>query len=275
MSQNPLQQFFRQPKIYITLPSKGVFNSPESLSGSFENLPIYGMTGMDEIILKTPDALMSGESTVKLIQSCCPSIKDAWSLTTLDTNIVYAAIRIATYGHELSVTQTCAECGTENDFDIDLNHVVEHYGNCQYNHKLVLDGLTVKTRPLTFKESNDFSLENYGLQQKLNQADQVEDVTEKQKLFKELFEELSVTQQRIFSKSVEAVEVGDQVVTDPTYIEEWLKNCDKSVFEKLKNHVDANRTAWDMPTWPAKCEKCGAESKIYVELDNSSFFDNA
>ena len=275
MSQNPLQQFFRQPKIYITLPSKGVFNSPESLSGSFENLPIYGMTGMDEIILKTPDALMSGESTVKLIQSCCPSIKDAWSLTTLDTNIVYAAIRIATYGHELSVTQTCAECGTENDFDIDLNHVVEHYGNCQYNHKLVLDGLTVKTRPLTFKESNDFSLENYGLQQKLNQADQVEDVTEKQKLFKELFEELSVTQQRIFSKSVEAVEVGDQVVTDPTYIEEWLKNCDKSVFEKLKNHVDANRTAWDMPTWPAKCEKSGAESKIYVELDNSSFFDNA
>lgn len=275
MSQNPLQQFFRQPKIYITLPSKGVFNSPESLAGSFENLPVYGMTGMDEIILKTPDALMSGESTVKLIQSCCPSIKDAWSLTTLDTNIVYAAIRIATYGHELSVTQTCPECETENDFDIDLNHVVEHYGNCQYNHKLVLDGLTVKTRPLTFKESNDFSLENYGLQQKLNQTEQVEDANEKQKLFKELFEELSVTQQRIFSKSVEAVEVGDQVVTDPTYIEEWLKNCDKSVFEKLKNHVDANRTAWDMPTWPAKCEKCGAKSKIYVELDNSSFFDNA
>jgi hypothetical protein len=275
MSQNPLQQFFRQPKIYITLPSKGVFNSPESLSGTFENLPVYGMTGMDEIILKTPDALMSGESTVKLIESCCPSIKDAWSLTTLDTNLVYAAIRIATYGHELSVTQTCTECETENDFDIDLNHVVEHYSNCQYNHKLVLDGLTVKTKPLTFKESNDFSLENYGLQQKLNQADQVEDATEKQKLFKELFEELSVTQQEIFLKSVEAVEVGDQVVTDLTYIAEWLKNCDKSVFEKLKNHVDANRTAWDMPTWPAKCEKCGAESKIYVELDNSSFFDNA
>jgi hypothetical protein len=275
MSQNPLQQFFRQPKVYITLPSKGVFNSPDTLSGSFENLPVYGMTGMDEIILKTPDALMTGESTVKLIQSCCPSIKDAWALTTLDTNMVYAAIRIATYGHELSVTQTCTECETENDFDIDLNHVVEHYSNCQYNHKLILDGLTVKTRPLTFKESNDFSLENYGLQQKLNQADQLEDVNEKQKLFKELFEELSVTQQRIFSKSVEAVEVGDQVVTDPAYIEEWLKNCDKSVFEKLKNHVDANRTAWDMPTWPSKCEKCGAESKIYIELDNSSFFDNA
>jgi hypothetical protein len=233
------------------------------------------MTGMDEIILKTPDALMSGESTVKLIQSCCPSIKDAWSLTTLDTNLVYAAIRIATYGNELSVTQTCPECETENDFDIDLNHVIEHYSNCQYNHKLTLDGLIVKTRPLTFKESNDFSLENYGLQQKLNQTEQVEDVNEKQRLFKELFEELSVTQQKIFSKSVEAVEVGDQVVTDPTYIEEWLKNCDKSVFEKLKNHVDANRTAWNMPTWPAKCEKCEAESKIYVELDNSSFFGNA
>ena len=74
MAENPLKQYFRQPKIYITLPSKGVFYSPDDISGLFENIPIYGMTGMDEIILKTPDALMSGESTVKIVQSCCPTI---------------------------------------------------------------------------------------------------------------------------------------------------------------------------------------------------------
>jgi hypothetical protein len=275
MAQNPLQQFFRQPKIYITLPSKGAFNSTESISGNFENIPVYGMTGMDEIILKTPDALMSGESTIKVIESCCPSIKNAWELSSIDVNLVFAAIRIATYNNELSVTQSCTECQVENDFDIDLNRVIEHYASCHYNRKIVIDELTIKTKPLNYKESNEFGLSNYSLQQKLNQADQVEDANEKQQLFKELFEELSQAQQMIFLKSVESVEVGGQVVTESEHIQEWLRNCDKSVFDKLKKHVEENKTAWQMPTWPAKCESCGAESTIYIELDNTSFFDNA
>ena len=76
MSNNPLQQYFRQPKVFITLPSHGVYNKPGTITGSFENMPIFGMTGMDEILLKTPDALLTGESTVKVIQSCCPNIVD-------------------------------------------------------------------------------------------------------------------------------------------------------------------------------------------------------
>jgi len=53
MTTNPLQQFFRQPKIYVGLPSKGIFNKPNTVSGDINRMPIYGMTGMDEIILKT------------------------------------------------------------------------------------------------------------------------------------------------------------------------------------------------------------------------------
>ena len=275
MSQNPLQQYFRQPKIYITLPSKGVFYSPDAISGSFENIPIYGMTGMDEIILKTPDALMSGESTVKIVQSCCPTIKNAWELSSIDANLIYAAIRIATFGNAMSVTQVCTNCETENDFDIDLNYVVEHYGTCQYNHKLVVDNITIKTKPLTYKDMTEFNLTSYNLQQKLNQADELEDAVEKQKLFKELFEELSKAQQEIFLKSVESVEVDDQVVDNKEHISEWLHNCDKVIFDSLKKHVDNNRTAWDMPSWPTKCENCGTESKVYIELDQSSFFEEA
>lgn len=275
MSQNPLQQYFRQPKIYITLPSKGVFYSPDAISGSFENIPIYGMTGMDEIILKTPDALMSGESTVKIVQSCCPTIKNAWELSSIDANLIYAAIRIATFGNAMSVTQVCTNCETENDFDIDLNYVVEHYGTCHYNHKLVVDNITIKTTPLTYKDMTEFNLTSYNLQQKLNQADGLEDAVEKQKLFKELFEELSKAQQEIFLKSVESVEVDGQVVDNKEHISEWLHNCDKVIFDSLKKHVDNNRTAWDMPSWPTKCENCGTESKVYIELDQSSFFEEA
>jgi hypothetical protein len=72
MNQNPLQQYFRQPKIFINLPSQGIYSKEGSIQGEVNNMPVYGMTGMDEIIVKTPDALLSGESTVKVVQSCCP-----------------------------------------------------------------------------------------------------------------------------------------------------------------------------------------------------------
>ena len=276
MAENPLKQYFRQPKIYISLPSKGVFNNPESLEGgNFENIPVYGMTGMDEIILKTPDALLSGESTVRMIQSCCPAFKDAWQMVAIDANLIYAAVRIATYGNEMGVTQVCANCKEDNDYDIDLNRVIEHYAHCHYNHKLVVDNITIKTRPLTYKEGNEFGLASYNLQQKLNQGDSIEDPVEKQKVFKELFEELTTVQHSLFLKSVEAVEVDNQVVDNKEFIHEWLANCDKKIFDQLKAHVEANREAWTMPTWPVKCTHCDTDSEIYIDLDNTNFFDNA
>ena len=64
-SQNPLAKHFRQPILYLKLPSNGRWY-PE---GSVElpvtgEIPVYAMTARDEITLKTPDALMNGTSTV-------------------------------------------------------------------------------------------------------------------------------------------------------------------------------------------------------------------
>ena len=61
---NPLQKYFRQPKIYINLPSQGMFNTVGSIENATGQLPIMSMTGMDELLLKTPDALMNGDATV-------------------------------------------------------------------------------------------------------------------------------------------------------------------------------------------------------------------
>ena len=81
MAQNPLQQYYRQPKVFIPLPSGGIYNKLGTLSGDVSHMPIYSMTGMDEIIVKTPDALLSGKSTVSIIESCCPTVKNGWEVT--------------------------------------------------------------------------------------------------------------------------------------------------------------------------------------------------
>ena len=99
---NPLTSYMRQPKIYISLPSQGNFWPEHSIDMPENNeLPVYSMTARDELLFKTPDALMNGQSIVDVIQSCVPNIKNAWVTPSIDLDTILIAIRIATYGEDM------------------------------------------------------------------------------------------------------------------------------------------------------------------------------
>jgi DNA-directed RNA polymerase subunit RPC12/RpoP len=275
MANNPLQQYFRQPKIFISLPSKGVYNKPGTLTGDPTNIPVFSMTGMDEIILKTPDALLTGESTVRVVESCCQNIKDGWDVSVLDMPLIFAAMRIATFGNTMSVDHTCSKCGAENEYDLDLNKIVEHYLQCNYDSKVMVNDLVIKTRPLNYKESTEFNLKNFRLQQRLAQSDDIEDRTEQQKMINQLFQELSLIQNDLYVHCVDSVELPGTVVTEQSFIKEWLQQCDKEVYDAIKRQIEKNREIWKNPTFPVKCDSCGNEVNLAVELDQSNFFGKA
>ena len=275
MSLNPLQQYFRQPKVFVRLPSHGIYNKPGALQGDIENMPIFGMTGMDEILLKTPDALISGEATVKVLQSCCPSIKDAWDISNLDIDALLVAVRIATYGNNLEVMYSCKNCATEAEYDIDLGRILEHFNNCAYDSKVVIGDLTIKLRPLTYREVTSFNLENFGLQKKLSQTIDLTDEDAKQKALTEIFKELGALQNKVYIAGVEEVEMPNGTVTEHAFIKEWLENTDRSTFEALKEHISKNNDVWRIPSNNAKCTECGHEDTFTIEMDQANFFASA
>jgi hypothetical protein len=105
---NPLKAFFRQPALYVRLPSNGEGWPPGSLDMPVNReLPVLPMTAMDEITYRTPDALFNGSAVVSVIQSCFPNVKNAWQMPTTDLNTMLAAIRIASYGHDLEIETVC------------------------------------------------------------------------------------------------------------------------------------------------------------------------
>jgi hypothetical protein len=275
MPTNPLQQYFRQPKVYISLPSQGVFNELGTLQGDATNMPVFGMTGMDEIVVKTPDSLMSGESTVRVIQSCCPMIKDAWRLSTLDLEVVLAAIRIATYGNEINISHTCPHCKTSNDYALDISKIIEHFKSFNYNGKVVLDKLTINLRPLNYKQATDFNIKNYHLQRRLAQTSTLEDEEQQKNIIQELFKELGLLQNEIFSSSIDSVEIADKVVSEREFIAEWLQNCDKDVFDRIKEQFETTRADMRSPPFEGECDTCHEKNAVYLDLDESSFFEKA
>ena len=108
---NPLANHFRQPKLYMKLPSGGLFNTDKDLDfPENKEIAIFPMTAKDEIRFKTPDALMNGQGVVDVIQSCVPEIKDAWQIKSHDLDTILIAIRIATYGETMDINFTNKNC---------------------------------------------------------------------------------------------------------------------------------------------------------------------
>ena len=275
MAINPLQKYFRQPKVFIKLPSGGVFNAPGSFDGDPTSVPVFAMTGMDEIIVKTPDALLSGESTVAIIQSCCPNVKDAWEISNLDVDVLLVAIRIATYGNMMGVSHNCPACQAENDYEIDLNTLMEHYNGRKFNSIINFDNLRIKMRPLSYRNLSKFSLKNFELQRKMNQVGMIDDPAEQQKFIAEMYKELSTLQSDIFIESIDSVEVDNQLVTEKEFIREWITNAEKAVYDAIRGQNEANKKDWAAPLNEVTCTECGNVDRVGIDLDQASFFAGA
>ncbi len=270
---NPLQKYYRQPKLYIQLPSKGLYYNSGSLQGDWSNVPVFAMTGMDEIIFKTPDALYSGEATKQVIESCIPYIKDGFAVPSIDVDTLILAIRIATFGESLSVDKECEHCESENSYEIPLTKIIEYFNNLKYDNNLVVnDEITLKIRPLTYFELNHYSIENFKIQKKMMQIDQVDDV-EKQKVLDEIYKNLSDLQLDLFLTSIESVRIPEAEITDKQIIHDWLINSDRELFAQVKHKLEHNRDTWNIPTQNVQCGSCQQTNKIEITLDQSIFFE--
>lgn len=276
MSNNPLQKYFRQPKLFVSLPSKGLYYNAESLNCDASNVPIFAMTGMDEIIMKTPDALFNGQATVKLIESCCPVITDATQVPSLDIDTLLIAIRTATYGEKMTVGHVCKNCAAENDFEVDLATVTDHYANLTFSNVVKIDDImTVTLRPLSYKEITEQSIENFKLQKMLYQLSTADDTLEegaKQKYIDDIYAKLADVQSNLIISSIESIRLPDEVVDNKEFIKEWVENTNREYYTLIKNKLEENKNVWTMPKHDIKCTECGTDDKIDIIMDQSSFF---
>jgi len=275
VAENPLKKYFRQPKIFIDLPSKGLYCKPGTLLDDAVNMPVYGMTGMDEVISKTPDALLTGDATARIIESCVPTVKDAKQLSVLDLEFLMVAIRIATYGNSIEFRHTCSKCQEINDFEIDLGNIITHYKDAKFNDTVAAKEFTVKLKPLTIAKSTEFSLAMFKIQRSLFQLTTSENPEDNVAEINKYLDELAGIQNQILSEQIEGVEIAEGIVEERAYLDEWLKNVDADIFDKIRKQIELNRKNWDMPDIPVKCDKCEHDESTRLNMDPSSFFAKA
>jgi hypothetical protein len=276
-SNNPLRRFFRQPAVYIKLPSEGNFYPPGAIdippNGEF---PIYAMTAMDEITYRTSDALFNGTAIINVIKSCVPNILDPWKIPNIDMDTLLVAIRIASYGHAMDFESSCPHCEHENSFGLDLRTILDGMGKADYGNPMQSGDITIFFKPLTYQQVNANSIDQFAdqkLLETLPDANVPEE--EKMRLLTGAFNKLTDMTMRALTQSISMMQVMEETVVEPEYIEEFIRNCDRDVFNRIRDHIVSLRSSTELKPLKLQCQGCQKDYETPFTMDVSNFFGSA
>lgn len=272
---NPLVKHFRQPAIYLKLPSGGKFYPEGGVATNVAGeIPIYPMTAKDELSLKTPDALMNGDSMVGVFRSCCPSIADPWSIPSIDLDALLIAIRIASYGNSMDINSQCPHCENDNEHAINLTALLESIPQSNISAEAEIDQMTFKFRPPTYENINQLNIKTYEERRLINNIINSEmSEEEKKSAFDESFKKLTEMNLQQVMGNIESITVDGQLVNNPAYIREYLNNAPRTVYVKIKQEAERILQTNKLPPLELSCNGCSASYNTEVEFDQSNFFD--
>jgi len=280
IEQNPLRKYFRQPKVYLNLPSRGKFY-PDGVLDMPETreLPVFAMTAKDELLIKTPDALLNGQATVDVIKSCIPNIVNPWQMPSVDLDACLVAIRIATYGEKLEITTKVPNLGEDRLFEVDLREILNNLVTPEFENTLVSNDISVELRPLSYREFTDSNLKTFEEQRifSLVNDDDMDDAT-KLSRFNTSFKKLTDLTVTMMSKSIASLTIGETSVTNQDHISEFIDNVDKEFFKDITDHLEEQRIKFAIE--PIKVSSSDEDIaagapvtwEVPITFDQSNFF---
>lgn len=272
---NPLSKHFRRPVLYFKLPSGGRYWPNDALDLPVTGeIPVYPMTTADEITLKTPDALINGTGMVSVIQSCCPNIRDAWKMPSIDVDPVLIAIRIASYGTNMEINSTCPACNESHEFNTDLTTLITQVKCPNFDTPVEFDGLKFKLQPQEYFIINSNSIVTLE-QQRIIDTINNSDLDDKAKAasvavsMKKLLEAST----DLLVKSTEYIETEDGTrVKEPQYIKEFYDNAESRVTKVIEARLEEIAKEGALPMLDLKCTNCEHEYQNSLNFDYSRFF---
>lgn len=279
MQQGILQNYKRIPKIYIKLPSGGYYY--KDLNFAIDNtLPVRSMTARDELLLKSPDALLNGDAILRIIQSCCPEITfDPKHLVAPDVEAILLAIFHASFSNNLEFETSCPKCNTSNIYTADVSsvlmttktleppYIVRHIYN-EKELKVYVKPITYET--LTLKSLTEF--ENAKMMQSIS-SESLNDL-EKLEHFNLSFNKLAEYKFNAVCDSIEKIVVEEGEVTNKEEIKNFIFEADSDLINKIDEKLKEINNSSINNDFQAKCQnkQCEHEWTTKVEFDPARFF---
>ena len=261
---NPLLERLRIPGETFRLPSQGVFYKNGELDDNITKgeVEVYPMTALDEVILSTPDKLLSGKAIEEVFARCIPQIHKPRELLTLDVDFLMVCLRMVSFGQTMSISyrHNC-EKAKEHPYDVDLQKMIRATRpldpttiNTEYQMRMQ-NGQVVKLRPLTFGSV----IELYETTMMIKQGEDKGDLDEKE-------------MQKIIIGTLSNLIQSVDAVTNKDHIVEWVSKIPLG-WKKQIERVAQNASKWGVDfSITQKCRDCSEEFVTQVTTNPVSFF---
>jgi len=274
---NPLNQYFRVPGLHVSLPSGGAFTPPNEIELSITGeLAVYPMAAKDEIWAKNPDGLLNGYSIEKIIMSCVPGIKNPRKLPNQDIDYLLLAIKKATFGNKLVITNKCPKCDQAHDYECLVDDIMATSRPLEPEYTVRLnDELIAKIRPYDYEAATRTNLAAFE-ETKLIQAVLGANMNgqDRIKTFSMSFEKIANLNLDLITDCVVSIISPTAEVTNRKHIKEFLQNAPKQYISAINEAMKVFQETGIDRSIHLVChtEGCGHEWTSEISFDPSHFF---
>lgn len=255
---NPLLSRIQMPGETFTLPSGGLFYTNGELDPSVKNaeIHVHPMTAIDEITIKTPDLLFSGDAVRQVFARCIPQIANVDMLLAKDVDFLMICLRKVSFGDELRLEHKHTCPGAKmHTYSIDITNFIKASKKIDpttmasnFSVKMPNDQV-VHLQPIRFKDFIHVM--------QMNDTDT----------------NLSPEQIRdILVDSMSNVIIRVDEVDDKEMIKEWLATAAPMFRAKINEHIDKTLEWGPEFETRTKCLDCGEEMDIVAPMNPLYFF---
>lgn len=273
-SDNPLLTSIQIPGETFRLPSHGLFYTNNELDESVVNgeVEVFPMTAYDEILMSTPDKLLSGKAVVEVFSRCIPQINNAFNILAKDVDFLLACLRMVSFGNQMEVAYT-HDCDNakEHTYVINLQQVINSSKsidpttlNEEYK-KTLSNGQTISFKPVTYGEMikiYDMTILN---KSKITGNETPDELDIKRTDEAHEAENIFVETTVIVIKDVDGI-------SDRGHIKEWLRGL------KLGWKRDITKAVQQVSDWgidlksPQICPDCKSAVNLKISANPVNFF---
>jgi hypothetical protein len=238
------------------------------------------MTAIDEISMQNPDELLNGEALVNIIKSCVPSIPNPRNLCNVDAELIFLAIKYATYGKDVEHTHTCSNCKEQADYNIDMNHILEKFPDIDDIPPIEHEDLKIFVTPPKLDSLTRLALMEVEQARILSSMSSVQEKEgdddaremEMAKQFAVSFRKVSKQNVDLLISAIDRIETPDTVVRDIQSIEEFMNNVPADIVKKVNTIVNSVvPDLSEISTFEFTCEACDNVEKVTFDMNPVNF----
>ncbi len=235
---------------------------------------VYAMQASDELLLTSPDALMSGVAVEKIIESCVPSITNAAMVSAPDLDALIIAIRAASNGTNMEMSVPCPSCKEVNEIVCDLSAILATAQEVPEVLEVRLnDDIVISLKPHCVGDQTRMMLAAYNENRKISILES-EDLSEEKRrnILIDTVETLRGFQTSSILSSISKVTIPETSVDDKQMIKEFLENSAPQHLKLIKDEVEKINSMGVDKNIHVTCAKCNHQWDTNLEFNPSTFF---